>query len=699
MDGRGRTHNPLLFFAIFIGGILTTVGTIYSRQNSAATTSSQVKVSDTALLAGKKEWLLEFADRSEVTGGHMVMIEFQEDGLETTDSWMMLNQSIPDLTQFSLCVWVTAFYWRTVGTFLSYALSTEKDNYLYIELNDRHIEMDIPGMADVVILLKGETSTLERYHICIVVDDAIQVYLNGAPTKVCGDEKAVGRKSPQSLPALQGKGSLVLGQDQDKPSGGYFESDSFSGSLTDFHIFPLALSSREVEDLYHCNEIKSKSLVNFTHSNWIYSNVAKSTIARLSICNETVNGVFIFFNQLKSYDEAKLLCEVLESVPPKQGQIDSVLNSAVPFFQRGFASYKKMHTHIDTEIEGHCLDMTLFWEPGIYLKARINIKPCGALSTWFICNKSKQKYLRLKGIPKKMKDRIDGEYQLLVHNGQTKLQGTKKSYIILDEEGWCMYGLGNLDPLLCYPSTSDFPPMGRKVWYQYNDNITTLMVLTSCSEAEFTCDSGQCINLIRRCDTRYDCPDKSDENKCRPIAVHTDQLASLRSVPHPPLRVSAKLSVVNIPIINLESNDFVMHIWINITWTDERLTFLNLANDSLIYVDEQYFKEYVWVPCLHFRPIERRVSDLKTIASVEKLCDGEPLLLDSMEENKYRAQCTEFLIRTCFQVIWQCRFNIPKFPFETVFCPLVIELDDRQVWDDNVTVEFPVFDHLPYEAS
>lgn len=37
---------------------------------------------------------------------------------------------------------------------------------------------------------------------------------------------------------------------------------------------------------------------------------------------------------------------------------------------------------------------------------------------------------------------------------------------------------------------------------------------TKCSSDEFTCDSGLCIALTRRCDKQFDCHDLSDETNC-----------------------------------------------------------------------------------------------------------------------------------------------------------------------------------------
>ena len=46
------------------------------------------------------------------------------------------------------------------------------------------------------------------------------------------------------------------------------------------------------------------------------------------------------------------------------------------------------------------------------------------------------------------------------------------------------------------------------------NNPTSISVIPPCPRDQFQCVSGQCINATNRCDVKFDCDDKSDEERC-----------------------------------------------------------------------------------------------------------------------------------------------------------------------------------------
>jgi len=63
-------------------------------------------------------------------------------------------------------------------------------------------------------------------------------------------------------------------------------------------------------------------------------------------------------------------------------------------------------------------------------------------------------------------------------------------------------------------NTSDYP-FGEHVWTIYNDpcyneqEITVTLNMNSCTESEFNCADGQCVDITQRCDGKINCHDKT----------------------------------------------------------------------------------------------------------------------------------------------------------------------------------------------
>lgn len=76
-------------------------------------------------------------------------------------------------------------------------------------------------------------------------------------------------------------------------------------------------------------------------------------------------------------------------------------------------------------------------------------------------------------------------------------------------------------------STSQYP-VGRRLWRLAGDGCSAeprdvILSLSSCSLNQFSCDTGVCVDIERRCDQELDCEDGSDENNCRIVEVDSDK--------------------------------------------------------------------------------------------------------------------------------------------------------------------------------
>lgn len=56
------------------------------------------------------------------------------------------------------------------------------------------------------------------------------------------------------------------------------------------------------------------------------------------------------------------------------------------------------------------------------------------------------------------------------------------------------------------------------------------LLLSVCTENQFTCDDGTCVPLAQRCDLKYDCRDHADEAHCLLVRLPPDYKVSMAKI-------------------------------------------------------------------------------------------------------------------------------------------------------------------------
>ena len=105
--------------------------------------------------------------------------------------------------------------------------------------------------------------------------------------------------------------------------------------------------------------------------------------------------------------------------------------------------------------------------------------------------------------------------------------GYQNSKIIHDAENrnWKFEILS--DPEIYALTNGSIPPLGTKE-YLLSDNLgggTVVLNLNSCdNDKEYNCKDGSCISIEKRCDSKFDCSDSSDEDECKLIITPASYL-------------------------------------------------------------------------------------------------------------------------------------------------------------------------------
>lgn len=475
------------------------------------------------------------------------------------------------------------------------------------------MDVVVKGLVDV--WFENSFVLMQYTHLCVTVAERMELYMNGKLKMKVG--------SPADLAVMRTtEGSLVLGQDQDKPEGGYSKDFTFSGTITDFHIFARVVSPEEVVAMAQCRVPPSDALV--TQANgWVLNNVQVSDIKRQHLCSEGT-GIFLFTMQVIP-EHVSELCHRLKGYMPVVDDAATVIIGLEKYLKVQ-SSFIKVYIPLnDTRYNSYdqFMTMKIIYDNGYYCKPLLSPTRGNVSHQSMACSIESGNTLKLLGLSDKMKHEVDSKYYFHFEEGKHFLRGIENSFIRRHDKkkSWCLAQRQSpANSLLCTDTPFDFPPVGRRYWAG-PDNETLRLTLSGCREDEFTCDSGRCVKLSGRCDSRMNCDDRSDEDNCDVIRVDTEQRMSVTSKPFSPLEVKAEVNLAHLTGINLAENNFVASMWLHLSWTDKRLEFFNLPSSSSKAA--KLSTENMWKPKVFIYPVKTTGQPRMTGAEVWRTCEGE----------------------------------------------------------------------------
>ncbi|KAF1537068.1 Adhesion G-protein coupled receptor D2, partial [Eudyptula albosignata] len=174
---------------------------------------------------------------------------------KTDTKYVKVLSDFPALPAVTACAhlqWDTRT--QEIATIFSYAVPT-----FFNEFQLRGF-VDEEGFVRFALIVHGHHSPYlpvfradgQWHHFCVTwqqENGTWSIYADGKRRASASGLCAVGLSAPQ---AIYSQGTFIIGQDQDSLGGTFTEKESFSGNITDLHIWQKVLGAEQIEKVRSC---------------------------------------------------------------------------------------------------------------------------------------------------------------------------------------------------------------------------------------------------------------------------------------------------------------------------------------------------------------------------------------------------------------------------------------------------------------
>ena len=257
-----------------------------------------------------------------------------------------------------------------------------------------------------------------------------------------------------------------------------------------------------------------------------------------------------------------------------------------------------------------------------------------------------------------------------------QLKGFTDHMIEFNKTSWNLLDLEGNVILTCL---SDDVPFGLRSWVSPKGNEYLLNVNT-CNTAEFSCDDGMCLDRFSRCNQIPDCQNAEDEEKCKYVDIPTsyNRLVPIASSKQN-LDLTVDVKLRTMVTINPAGSTFTMHFRVLTSWSDERLTFINLQVGDNIMSFEEWQK--IWTPSFIIKHTKTFTESSYLSSEKESFvylrAKNSSVFIskyDRMHNNfLYNGKNVEIYKNNKYTIDFTCDFNWRYYPFDTQICHMILQ--------------------------
>ena len=662
------------------------------------------------------------------------VVSFQEDGTWSTEEWVEFDKPIPMLNEFTACLWEKIRYFSfDFMPLWAYCVAYKQHQnelnctqlYATGNSNTKNQDIEINGWINGgEVMLKAEVTDYRHRswnHICwsySTITETSKFHFNGDVIKVMNliNGPSVYSQDESRI------ASFIMGQDPDVFNGEFSVNQLYNGELSEVNLWDRVLDEGEILALSQCNQLIKGNILPW-EKRWIINHGAriKDDLKFDIFCKEEER--YLVFPKRQPLSIARTLCmahggqlitprsleennkvvNVLEkhkdncmeeypANPANTGiivwlglvKLDSVWYKINENGQTTRLNYTNWGNKPDTIIATNC---TYIRNDGKWEFQ--STESCVNLQLCTICKISGNPIFTINGVCDW--NEFDFNYYLVTNENNTidYYEGYKVSNIVKKNNSWEFFSKrGRNTNAKIHQYIGDYP-VGRTDWKVYDPMCgiekmeTKKLSMSRCKFGfEFTCNSGNCIALEKRCDQIKDCEDGSDELNCN--LIHLPK-TYVKVIPPEPVNKSEPLAIQTlIEIISIDTIDTInMHIGltldIHMKWMDSRLTFANLIpnsqNNLLPIVVRQ-----IWIP-LQYVTHENALlgniyPDSKMDVEIRALKPPLPMTSDdAFQNNLYDGGNNLIDFKQRYRILYKCSFKLSRFPFDTQTCNFTMKME------------------------
>ena len=689
---------------------------------------------------------------NESEGFPTFIVSFQPNGTLSTDHWMRYNTKVEGVEdELTVCQWIKLRYFSTdISSIWSYCYSGGDSEtqmlcwHLFMEANlksgGRHV--NVVGRSPFWYTEAHSLKFRHRQwnHICFTYSFAENfgfLYYNGEKVKQHSEGNFTIIKSGDSVK----RSSFEIGQEPDIFEGGYDSAQLFNGEISELNMWSKILLDSEIRALSDCSSAMKGDIIAWHKNNFTINEAdVKDLESSTQLCEK--NKKLVIFPEKTSFDGAKALCDVHGgslavpySAEEEKGILeilqkhkDACLNpdnnlqegksvwlgmekynrkwylpstSNLDMIHRIPVNYTNWDpTRCTTEDCGYDTGGCPYmlndgrWAFGLHWGT------CSSLELCTICSFVETPIFTLKGMCSD-NSQLDLSYYFITNETAqiSGFDGYIKSNMSLQNHTWTLQDAGVL------ATTSTDHPVGRKQW-MYMDRscgmkskVETSLTLSKCSFGnEFTCESGQCISMDKRCNKIQDCKDGSDEDACNLVEIPKSYYKVRSPVKYnknniEPVHLLTQISIINVDIVDTLNMFVGITFDVQLKWNDDRLSFENIDpyGKNLLSIEAA---NKLWLPCeniIHDNAILGQIiEDKNREIGVTPLTQERPVDIKSSVENYiYKGSETQLFMTQRFKIVYNCAFSLAKFPFDEHDCSFIMLLKTQQNYSIAFVKDIP----------